>query len=307
MKKTALAISAIALAVSQASAGTDTWFTPLTGSTTVMPPNDVNELTSPWTAPPELKFTNLMSLREAENNIGESIVRIDPSLVGFDDNVASMIDMIWFDDEGKYLFLPHETPIGAGLSRYNIKKDVTEVLFAGDNGGANGDWSNDFGAFDPSRVSPNKTVWVAEEWSGTGRVVEYLDPFGPAPENPVVGEGEVDSKVRVLTAFPLVSHEGIGFSEVKQWQNKVVYYVDENNSGSIYKIVWKKKGDYSVGQSFVLAVEAFVDDPSLSYNQTTSPPHRCGEMGRVDGQGRQPGRRSAERPFQRTLWRPSRG
>ena len=131
MKKRNLALSALALAVSQAYAGTDTWFTPLTESTTVMPPNDVNELTSPWVAPPELKFTNLTSLREVEMTIGESMVRANVELAGRDPNVASMIDMIWFSPDGKYLFLPHETPIGAGLSRYDMKKDITEVIFAG--------------------------------------------------------------------------------------------------------------------------------------------------------------------------------
>lgn len=266
MKKPALAAGVLALAVSQASAGTDTWFTPLTESTTVMAANDVNELTSPWTKPAELKVTNLMSMREAENSIGESIVRVSAG------NVSSMIDMIWYDKDAKYIFLPHETPFGAGLSRYNVRKDVTEVLFAGDEGGAAGDWSNDFGAFDPSRVTPNETVWVAEEWAGTGRLVEYLDPFGDAPENPVVGEGEVDDNVRVLNAFPLVGHEGIGFSEVPQWKNKVVYYVDENNSGSIYKMVWNKRGDYSVGQTFVLQVLDFDGDPSLNWNENGDAP-----------------------------------
>jgi hypothetical protein len=269
MKKRNLALSALALAVSQAYAGTDTWFTPLTESTTVMPPNDVNELTSPWASPPELKFTNLTSLREVEMTIGESMVRANVELAGRDPNVASMIDMIWFSPDGKYLFLPHETPIGAGLSRYDMKKDITEVIFAGDEGGANGDWSNDFGAFDPSRVTPNDTVWVAEEWAGTGRVVEVLDPYINAPENPIAGQGEVDDNIRVLDAFPLVAHEGIGFSE--RWPNKVVYFVDENRSGSIYKMVWKKQGDYTKGQTFVLSVDDFLDDPSLEYYDTTSP------------------------------------
>ncbi|MAT92410.1 MAG: hypothetical protein CME59_07395 [Halioglobus sp.] len=269
MKKPALAVSALALAVSQAYAGTDTWFTPLTQSSVVKAPNDVHELTSPWIAPPELKFTNLTSLREVESNIGESIVRVNAEAAGRDPNVASMIDMMWFSPDGKHLFLPHETPIGAGLSRYNMKQDITEILFMGDEGGAHGDWSNDFGAFDPSHVTPNGTVWLGEEWAGTGRMVEFLDPYGKAPNNPVMGEGEVDDQVRVLDAFPLVSQEGIGFSQ--KWPNQVVYFVDENRSGSIYKMRFKKPGDYSTGQVYVLKIDNFNEDPSLEYYDTVTP------------------------------------
>lgn len=268
MKKLSFAIGALALAVSQANyAGTETWFTPLTESTTVMEPNDVNELTSPWTAPEALKFTNLLSMREVESSIGESIIRANVELAGRGANIASMIDMIWFDDKGEYLFLPHESPIGAGVSRYNIAEDKTEVMFAGDEQGYLGDWTNDFGAFDPSRVTPNGTVWAAEEWSGIGRVVELLDPYADAPENPIVGEGEVDDNIRVLTAFPLVGHEGIGFSD--KWKNKVVYFVDENNSGSIYKMVWNRPGQYTSGQVFVLAIDGFEGDVSANWNEQT--------------------------------------
>lgn len=267
MKKAAFAASALALAVSQTYAGTETWFTPLTSSTTVMAPNDINELTSPWVHPEDVKFTNLTSLKEVEGSIGESIVRADTSLVGRGGNVGSMIDMMWYDPSGRYIFLPHETPISAGLSRYDTITDETHILFMGDSRGSLGDWSNDFGAFDPSRITPNDTAWVAEEWAGTGRMVEYLDPYGPPPGNPIVGNGEVDPNVRVLSAFPLVSHEGISFSNDDP--NRTVYFVDENNSGSIYKIVFRNAGDYSIGQTFVLRVRRFNEDPSLNWNQTT--------------------------------------
>lgn len=274
MKKCALAVSALALAVSQVNAGTEPFFTPLTESTTVMPPNDVNELTSPWTAPPEFKFSILTSMREAERSVSESIVRADVAAAGRDANIASMFDMLAYSPDGRYLFIPHETPVQAGVSRYTPNTDMVSVMFMGDGGGANGDWSNDFGAFDPARVSPNETVWLAEEWAGTGRVIELLDPYGKPPANPVAGQGEVDDNWRVLDAFPLVAQEGIGFSNV--WENEVVYFIDENNSGSIYKMHWDTPGDYSSGNVYVLQVMDCACDAAASWNEQSADAVRVG-------------------------------
>lgn len=265
MNKIARGVSAaiLAMASQAATAGTDTWFTPLTGSAIVGTSNDVNELTSPWVAPEEVKFTNLMSLREAESSINESIIRV-PQAAPYGAS-ASMIDMIAYDPKGKYLFLPHEIFMGAGLSRYNIKKDETQVLFAGNQQGpVTGDWTYDFGAFDPARITPNGTLIAGEEWSGRGRVIEVLNPYDKAPEDP---QAAVRGDWRVLDAFPLVAQEGIGFS--KQKYNKVIYFVDENNSGSIYKLVLKKKGDYTRGQTFVLKVDNFNDDPAANWDDVT--------------------------------------
>lgn len=274
MKKCALAVSALALAVSQANAGTDPFFVPLTESTTVMPPNDVNELTSPWTAPPELKFRLLTSMREAERSVSESIVRADTASAGRDANVASMFDMLAWSPDGRYLFIPHESPVQAGVSRYTPNTDIVATLFMGDGGGASDDWSNDFGAFDPARVSPNDTVWLGEEWAGTGRVVEILDPYGRAPRNPVAGQGEVDDNWRVLDAIPLVAQEGIGFSNV--WENDVVYFIDEDRSGSIYKIDWDTPGDYTAGNVYVLQVLDCACDVTARWDEQPADANRVG-------------------------------
>ena len=142
--KLAAAIGAVTLA--QASlAGTDVFFTPLTASAPVQPANSLAETEAPWVVPEGLASRNRTSLREVEADIAQSIVRV-PGL----GSGASMIDMIAYDPSGKFLFLPHETNFGAGVSRYDIENDTSVVLFRGDTKGAYGDWSHDWAAFDLS-------------------------------------------------------------------------------------------------------------------------------------------------------------
>ena len=152
-------------------AGTDIWFNPLVQSAAVAPPNHVNELNSPWQTPPGLSQVNLLSMQEVEADADQSIVRVPAG------RSSSMIDMIAYDNTGNYLFLPHETPFGAGVSRHDIRSRITEVLFQGDQNGANGDWSNDYGAFDPCRFTPNETLFLGEEWTAEGRIIEVMNPF----------------------------------------------------------------------------------------------------------------------------------
>lgn len=240
---------AAVVALSQAAVGgTDVYFNPLTQSAAVASPNHINELNGPWVTPAGISQTNLTNMAEIEADINQSVIRVDE--LG---NSATMFDMVAFDPSGKFLFIPHETLFGAGVSRYDIEADFTEVLFAGDRAGANGDWSNDYGAFDPSRFTPNGTVIAGEEWSGEGRVIEILNPMAPADE----------IQIRELNSFANVSHEGIMFS--KKYKD-TIYYIDEYNSGSIYKFVMKKKGDYTVGQTFVLVVDDFDGDPAANWN-----------------------------------------
>lgn len=233
-------------------AGTDTYFNPLTQSSAVASPNHINELNSPWQAPAGISQYNLTSLKEIEADVDQSIVRASGWIFGA--TFGSMIDMVAYDPTGNYLFLPHETPSGAGLSRYDILNDKSVILFQGDSQGEAGDWSNDYAAFDPARWTPNGTVIMGEEWSGGGRVFEVLNPMAdPA-----------DIEVRELHSIANTFHEGLFFSE--EWPNKVLYFIDEDNSGSLYKIVFSKKGDYTKGQTFVLAVDAFQGDPAASWN-----------------------------------------
>lgn len=246
--KTRLLTAAASLTLSQvAFAGTETFFNPLTQSGVVAAPNSAVETNSPWLVPPGLSQTNLTSLDEIEADITQSVVRVPGTGTS-----ASMIDMLAFDDEGENIFLPHETPFGAGATRYNIAGDLAETLFAGDQQGATGNWTNDYGAFDPATFTPNGTLFLAEEWAGEGRVIEVLNPHAPV----------ASIQKRELNSIMNVSHEGLRFSG----DAKTLYFVDEDNSGCIYKFVMKKRGDYTRGQTFALKVNDFVGDAAASYN-----------------------------------------
>ena len=267
------ALPAAALIASQlAFAGTEPFFNPLTQSSAVASPNHINELSSPWQAPVGVTQTNLMSLREVEADRSQSIQRVAAS------TSSSMFDMLAYDASGRYLFIPHETPFGAGVSRYDTVEDRTELLFSGDSAAAADNtcsqvacagWAFDFAAFDPARWTPNGTVLLGEEWSGLGRVVEILDPLGDAPRDARASSLEIGKDYRVLQSIANVAHEGINFS-VKH-PDRVIYYIDEWNSGAIYALVLKNAGDYAGGgQTFVLSVDAFArtgGDPAANWNE----------------------------------------
>ena len=244
----ALAASGAAALSPLAQAGTDTFFNPLTQSAVVAAPNAMAEITSPWQTPPGISQINLTSLNEAEGDANQSMLRVPGAGTS-----ASMIDMSAYDPTGRYIFLPHETPWGAGASRYDTETETIETIFAGDQGGANGDWSNDYAAFDPSSWTTNNTLFLAEEWSGEGRIIEILNPLAPVEE----------IEWRELESIANVAHEGLRFS----LDGSTLYYIDEWNSGSIYKFVMADPSDYTVGQTFVLVVDGYTGvggDYSLS-------------------------------------------
>lgn len=246
-------VVALLLAGSQtASAGTDVFFNPLTQSTAVAQvPNHINELNSPWQVPAGVSYKNLTSLHEIEADPSQSIVRVPGLGTG-----ASMTDMSAFDPSGRYIFLPHETFVGAGVTRYDIVTDRAVNLFKGDMNGGHGDWSGDFGALDPATWTPANTLLVAEEWSGEGRVFELMNPLAD------VEAGEVID-LRELNSIPNVSHEGLRFNH----DGTALYFVDEDKSGSIYKFVPTVKGDYTQGQSFVLSGDDYAGDPASNWNK----------------------------------------
>ncbi|HRK16471.1 MAG TPA: hypothetical protein PK490_19485, partial [Prosthecobacter sp.] len=250
-----LALGTALLAAPAAQAGTNVWFTPLTQSAPIVAPNSIEELDGPWTTPEGILQNNRVSMREVEDAIlspGQSIVRVPGAGTS-----ACMIDMLAFNKTATHLFLPHETPTGAGVSRYDIYANKCEVIFAGD---ATGNWASDYGAFDPCRWTPNGTIFLGEEWSGEGRLIEILNPMADVS----------DIQFRELNSIANVSHEGINFSN--RYRN-TIYFIDENNSGSIYKFVMKKTGDYTAGQTFVLSVNAFAATggvASQNYNSTAN-------------------------------------
>lgn len=247
--KSSIATALLLAGMQTASAATDVFFNPLTQSTAVAQvPNHVNELNSPWQVPAGVSYTQLTSLHEIESDPDQSSVRVSGLGTG-----ASMTDMSAFDPSGRYIFLPHETQFGAGVSRYDMETDKTVNLFKGDMNGSHGDWSADFGALDPATWSPVNTLLVAEEWSGEGRVFEVVNPMADimAGETVVVNE---------LNSIPNVSIEGLQFNH----DGSAIYFDDEDRSGSIYKFVPTVKGDYSKGQTFVLVVDGFTGDVSAN-------------------------------------------
>lgn len=227
-------------------AGTQPYFNPLTQSTAVATSNHINELTAPWQTPAGFSQENLTSMAEIEADIDQSVVRAPGLGTG-----ASMWDMVAFDPTGKYIFIPHETAYGAGVTRYSVEDDFAETLFSGANTGVRGSdegWAGDWGAFDPATYTPYGTLLLGEEWSGEGRVMEVLNPMA-AP---------ADIEVQEKHSFANVSQEGIRFGTIN---TDTVYYVDEDHSGSIYKLV-ATDDNFNEGQTFVLSVNAFNGDAS---------------------------------------------
>lgn len=241
-------------------AGTDVFFNPLTQSAAVAQiPNHVNELNSPWQVPAGVSYINLTSLHEIEADASQSTVRV--SELG---TSASMTDMSAFDPSGRYIFLPHEIQFGAGVTRYDTKTDKATNLFKGDKNGSTGLWDGDYGALDPATWSPANTLLVAEEWSGQGRVFEVMNPMADVN----VGESVV---INELNSIPNVSIEGLQFNH----DGSVLYFDDEDRSGSIYKFVPTVKGDFSKGQTFVLVVDGFTGD--VTANAGSYPDHNPAE------------------------------
>lgn len=244
-----LAAGATLTSAAVATAGTPPYFTPLTESAPVTLPNSDEELNAPWVVPAGVSQRNLTSLSEIEGDPMQSVGRApNIEIPGSTDVVAagtsqSMWDMAAFDPTSSFIFVPHESPWSAGLSRYSIFADENELLWRGNGQGAMGDWSNDYAAFDPATFTPNCTVFVAEEWSGEGRIIETLNPYAPVDE----------IETRELDSIANVAHEGLRFSH----DEKTLFFIDEWNSGSIYKFVMAEQGDYTKGQTFVLSVDAF--------------------------------------------------
>jgi len=238
-------------------AGTDIFFNPLQESARVSTPNSVFELNQPYVVPPGLSQENLTSLLEAETKANNSMLRV--AGVG---NSSSMIDMSSFDPSGRFVFLPHETPFSAGVSRYDIRNDRVEILFHGDGGGASGNWANDYGAFDPSTWTTHDTLFLAEEWTAEGRVIEVMNPFAPADQ----------IQIREVESLANVAHEGLRFSA----DENTLYFIDEWNSGGFYKFVLKNRNSYDVGQTFVLKVDAYEGDPAENYNHESNVANRTG-------------------------------
>ncbi|MTJ06562.1 MULTISPECIES: alkaline phosphatase PhoX [unclassified Anabaena] len=190
---------------------------------------------------------------------------VDRNTANLDPDFAATFgnwDMVALDPTNRYIYIPTEVGAGAGLVRYDTQTQDFVAALTGKSAldfttnPAIWDKNNDdFAAFDPAVYTPHGTVLVAEERTN-GRLFEWL--------NPLMAAGET-ANVVWRSNIPAVSHEGLKIDAAG-----TLYFIDENNSGSIYKFVPTTAGDLSVGQSFVLKVTAFTGNASENWNSATN-------------------------------------
>lgn len=214
---------------------------PLPGSTGVLPANDPFLLSSGLTA-------TLITDRDTLNAKGL------PATFG-------NWDMSTFDPSSQSIYIPAEVGSGAGVFRYDVKKGTFKVLMLGNNSGvrtadpaafdANND---DFARLDPATATPFGSLLTGEETTG-GRLFEIRNPKSNGKK----------IHVDFLAKVPSAAHEGLRFDSKGN-----LYFVDENNSGSIYKFVPRSHGNLKVGQSFVLVADAFDGVASENWDSATN-------------------------------------
>jgi Alkaline phosphatase PhoX len=161
-------------------------------------------------------------------------------------------DQIAFDPTSRYVCLTGEQTAMAALFRYDTLAHAAATLMIGNGTGVrSGDpatWNpanDDFSNLDPCLLTPWGTILTGEEANG-GRAFEIMNPFAASGPFTVVWRSKI----------PSVTFEGMRFDSAG-----TLYFSDEDNSGSIYKFVPSTPGDLSAGQTFVLSVDAFLNDP----------------------------------------------
>ena len=170
-------------------------------------------------------------------------------------------DMSAFDASSQSIYVPAEVGSGAGVFRYDVHKGMFKVLIEGNASGireadpAAFDAANDdFARLDPATATPFGSLLTGEETSG-GRLFEIRNPKSNGK----------NIHVEFLAKVPSVAHEGLRFDSQGN-----LYFVDENNSGSVYKFVPQSHGNLKVGQSFVLVVDAFAGNAAENWNSATN-------------------------------------
>ncbi|HEB52844.1 MAG TPA: hypothetical protein ENI87_06290, partial [bacterium] len=159
-------------------------------------------------------------------------------------------DMVSFDPTSRYVFVPCERAT-ANLFRYDTQTGAVALILVSTGGTRAADpatWNpaNDrFARLDPAKWTPWNTVLTGEEAIG-GRLFEVMNPLSTT-----------GFQVEWRSSIPAVAHEGLGWDAAGN-----LYFVDENNSGSLYRFVPTTPGDLSVGQTFVLRVDAYAADPN---------------------------------------------
>lgn len=251
MKKTILA-TVIAAACANAYAIDP--FTPLSSPAKLA---DVNEATAPFVLPSgwlQEKITDRDTLSLGAGS-------------GYATNPANEFkgtfsdwDMVDVSADGRFIYIPFEVQTGAGVGRYDRTTGTYTTLMAGNNTGSfESDptkWNHlndDFGAFDPAVLTPWGTLLVGEEWSGNGRLFEI--------HNPATAVNNATTQASWLSMIPSVSHEGVKFDSAGN-----LYFVDEYNSGSLYRFVPNTAGDLASGRTEVLVVNDFAGDPEANFS-----------------------------------------
>ncbi|MCQ8180457.1 DUF839 domain-containing protein [Methylomonas sp. SURF-1] len=154
-------------------------------------------------------------------------------------------------EKGRYIFTPYEVfpnpgqSPAAGVKRFDLWTNTSlEIVAPG---------RNNFVAGDASRWTPWGAYLTGEEsWgagSSYGRLFEVT--------NPTATTGDSTTNFLQRTVIPRTSHEGLAFDS-----NNNLYFIDEFNSGSIYKFTsanpFATNGNdfFIAGQTFALKVGA---------------------------------------------------
>jgi len=158
----------------------------------------------------------------------------------------------------QFIYIPMEVGSGAGVVRYDRDTGSSTTLLGGDTtlgfSSTPGTWdplNDNFGAIDPAVITPANTLVVAEEWTGNGRMFEI--------SNPETATGVADSNVTWLSNIPSVSHEGVKFDSQGR-----MYFIDENSSGSLYRMTPAVAGELTLGKVEVMKVDSFAGNAALA-------------------------------------------
>ena len=236
-------IAALIIATAPAVANAIDPFIPLTAPATSF---NTNEATNPFLLPTgwiATKVTDRTTLS---------------SQAGFLSTFGSWDMMDIGGANNEFIYIPMEVGRGAGVVRYDRDTGLSTTLLGGNNTGVfsstPGSWdplNDDFGAIDPAVITPANTLVVAEEWTGNGRMFEI--------SNQETATGVADSSVSWLSNIPSVSHEGIKFDTLGR-----MYFIDENSSGSLYRMTPNDVGDLTSGKVEVMGVDGFTGNAAAS-------------------------------------------
>jgi hypothetical protein len=250
--KQKIIVSAVAavLAGASALASAAVPFTPLTSSATAL---ETNEATNPFKLPDGWSQTKVID-----------VAALNTKFSGNYPTTFRAFDMIDFSKNRAWLFIPHEVQQGAGVTALHLASGSARILLQGNNTGVYATtptgWSHlndDFGGLDPAVTTPWGSLLTAEEWAGGGRMFECL--------NPTTAKNAAQANWRWLSNIPSVSHEGIKFDK-----DGNMYFIDEDNSGSIYKFVPTTAGDLTQGQVFVLKIDAYAGAAAQTWDNAAN-------------------------------------